>query len=93
MNGIPFSNRIRVSKDGTVSTPGVNYETNRISVLARNKKAIVLKVPGHSTWDGNYSPRIYVPASVMAFKIISEEGDLLNVEPLIEYPVRAKEAK
>lgn len=91
-DGIPVPARLRILADGQVQTPGFNYyETGKLTVVARNRKSIVLKVPGGKVWDGNCSPRRYVPPMLMVFRIIkTHEDGLLDVEGLIEWTTGRK---
>ena len=93
MNNKPYGHRIIVSPSSNdVSVVGVDYETRNISVLARNKDAIVLKVPGRTVWSGNYVQRRYVPPAILVYtikksvkSIVKNGEEIIEVEPLIEW--------
>lgn len=66
-----------------VQVVGVDFETNRITVVARDDKHVVLRIPGRSCWDGIGMPRRYAPVEILVYKILRTSGDSLIVEPLI----------
>lgn len=76
-----------IHSDNTARVRGIDFETNKIHVIARNDKTIVLKIPGHSCWSGNYTPRHHVGVQYIVYRILKEEqkGTVLHVEPMIEW--------
>ncbi len=90
----PHGSRLLIHPNGHVYTPGIDYETSNITVECRNKTTIVVRVPGHSAWDGNYCPRKYCPPELLVFKIVHrrQAGNVeeLQVEGLIEISLARK---
>jgi len=91
-----FGYRWRIYANGSVESIGVNYETRRCSIEAWTDDTLVIRVPGRSVWDGNYSPRRYVGPELLVFRIVAVTAPLqasfcvVDVEPLIEIPVGRK---
>ena len=85
-----MGHQIVLRRDGTAYVSGIDHETNRITVAARNKKAIVLRISGRSCWAGNYTPRAYASSELQVFRIISEKDSTLEVEPMIEVSLARK---
>lgn len=83
--GVPMGHRIMIRADDEVMISGIDYETRRIQVLARNEHAIVLKVPGRMCWDGRWTPRRYVSPEILVFRVVKDLGREIIVEPLIEW--------
>lgn len=48
MNSVGYGKQLIVYRHGRAHVQGVDFETSRIKVLARNEQAIVLKVAGRS---------------------------------------------
>lgn len=102
MNSKPIPKVLELDTMGFAYTPGIDYETQDITVVARNAETIVLKVGGHTAWSGQHQPRAYIPASYMVFRIKSvtpmTEGNRagyhrLDVVPLIEWDAQAGRKK
>lgn len=89
MNAVPFGTQLRIAGD-RVWVVGINFETSRISILARNEHSIVLRVEGRSCWVGNYMPREYHSPLIMVYRVVADRGNELDVEPLIEWEVKRK---
>jgi hypothetical protein len=88
-NSKPLGKTIVITSGGQVRILGVDFETNRLKIVAQNSESIVIRVPGRTCWDGNYSPRRYVSPEVMVYKILKSKkqphGQTFEVEPLIEW--------
>lgn len=86
----------RIYPDGHAECIGVDYETRKLSVEAWTNDTLVIRVPGRSVWDGNYSPRRYVGPKLMVLRIVAvtpmpqASYRVVKVEPLIEIPVGRK---
>ena len=93
MNSTPYGRRLIVREDGVVQVVGVDHETRDIKVVARNNDYIVIKIAGRSCWSGNYTPREYHPPQIEVFQIIKENGEVLDVEPLIEWDCGRKKVE
>lgn len=85
----PMGERLILRANGSVDTPGIDYETSKMSVVAKTEDAIVIKVPSRTCWNGNYCPRLYRSPMLMVFQVkksTMKNGDeYLDVEPLIEW--------
>lgn len=76
-SSVPFCTQLCIDHAGHVYTPGINYELGgkTLDIVARNThtQTIVIRVPGHSYWDGNYSPRGYAPVEYEVYRIKKSE--------------------
>lgn len=92
--GSPMGKMLKVFPDGRVETPGIDYETRDISVVASNNKAIAVKVGARSCWSGNYCPRRYASPLIMTFRVVKildqQDHKLYHVDPLIEWESKRK---
>ena len=79
----------QISKDGTVNTPGVDYG-GKITVLARNRKCLVVKIAAHTYWTGHALQPGYASPETKVFNIVSEFGADLTVEELISWETKRK---
>ena len=77
----PIGSKITLSP---LNVQGVDYG-GKLTLIARNECTIALKADGHMAWAGVGQGREYVPPHVLVFKILKENGDMLEVEPLIEW--------
>ncbi len=83
--------RARLSPGGEISFPGIDYSNRRpLRVVARavNAPYIAVKHPGGSCWGGVGADRVQVAAYFMVFKVCAEAAGELELEPLLEIPLR-----
>jgi len=87
-----YVTKIVLNEDGTFhSTPGVDFETKRISVVGRSAEAIALRIEGHSVWNGNHRQRRHTPLEIVVCRIVSEsrwgktKRTLYNVASMITF--------
>ncbi len=78
-----------------ISQHGVDFELGSkiMTVVDKNRRTMVVKIPGHSYWFGNYMPRSYAKAEYKVLGIIEDRSTDQHIDvdavTLVDVPVKS----